>query len=138
MVLVGTFEWRGQARRGRAYLALGIGVGALYLGLTSDVSPAIPVLAAIYIALLLFRLIMHPTQGVRLGTDRLTWFTGMRRHSVDFDDLTGVSIGQSPSGDTVCVVSLRDGNSISLPGVETVDPSKLMREFGQRGVRISG
>lgn len=138
MAITGTFEWRGQARRGRAYLALGIGVGALYLGLTSDVSPVVPALAAVYIALVLFRLIMHPTQGVRLGAERLTWFTGIRRHSVAFDDLAGVSIGQSPSGHTICVVSLRDGNSISLPGVESVDPSKLMREFGQRGVRISG
>jgi hypothetical protein len=137
MVLAGTFEWRGQARRGRAYLALGIGVAALYLGLTNDVSPVIPALAALYVALVLFRLIMHPTQGVRLGAERLSWFTGIRRHSVAFDDLAGVSIGQSPSGRTVCVVSLLDGNSISLPGVETVDPAQLMREFGRRGVRIS-
>lgn len=137
MVLAGTFEWRGQARRGRAYLALAVGVVALYIGLVADVNPIVPALAAIYVALVLFRLVMHPTQGVRLGAERLTWFTGMRRHSVAFDDLSGVSIGQNPSGETVCVVSLRDGNSISLPGVETVDPSQLMREFGRRGVPIS-
>lgn len=137
MVLVDTFEWRGRARRGRAYLALAVGAGALYLGLTTAVSPIVPILAAVYIALVVFRLVMHPTQGFRLGSERLTWFTGMRRHSVNFDDLSGVSIGKSPLGHTICVVSLRDGNSIALPGVETVDPGQLIREFGLRGVPIS-
>ncbi len=137
MVVVDTFEWRGQGRRPGMYFALGVGMAAVYLGLKLQLNALVPALAAIYVALVLLRLITTPTRGFRLTGDRLTWFTGMRRHSVTFDRIVGVSIGPDVDGQTICVVSMRDGSTVALPGVETVAPDKLMREFGVRGIRIT-
>lgn len=138
MVLVETFESRGQARRGRTYLALGLGMAALYYALKHDMDPLVPALAGLYVALVLIRLILNPTRGFRLGENHLTWFSGLRRHSIDYDELNTVSIGRNPNGKTICVVTTLDGKSVALPGVERSDPGKLMREFGRHGVPIMG
>lgn len=138
MVLVETFESRGQARRGRTYLALGLGMAALYYALKHDMDPIVPTLAGVYVALVVVRLILNPTRGFRLGENRLTWYAGLRRYSLSYDDLDTVSIGRNPNGKTLCVVTTRDGQTLSLPGVERSDPGKLMREFGLHGVPIMG
>lgn len=138
MVLVETFESRGQARRGSTYLALGLGMAALYYTLKHDMDPIVPALAGLYVALVLLRLILNPTRGFRLGEERMTWYSGLRRYSIPYDELDTVSIGRNPNGRTLCVVTTRDGRTLSLPGVERSDPGKLMREFGRHGVPIMG
>ena len=44
-----------------------IGVVALYIGLVADVNPIVPALAAIYVALVIFRLVMQSDPGRPAG-----------------------------------------------------------------------
>ncbi|PPB81272.1 PH (Pleckstrin Homology) domain-containing protein [Albidovulum inexpectatum] len=136
MSFVETFEWRGRARRGRLYLALAVGVLALHFGLTTNVSPIVPALAAIYLLVVLVRLFLFPTRGMRLGRYRLRWSNGFRRYSVPYEDIEQVRVGKMPDGRTACVVRLTDGQSVAMPGIETADPGRLAREFGLRGIPI--
>lgn len=127
-----------QARRPGTYFALGSAMAAVYLSLTLDMNRLIPVLAVLYVGLLLARLVRNPGKGFRLGTDRIDWFTERGRRGAALDDLDSVAIGHGIDGETLCVLRLADGQAVPLSGVETLNRRDLMREFGRRGVRIMG
>lgn len=120
------------------YFALGVAMTAVYLGLTLEMNRLVPALAVIWLGLVLARLVRNPGRGFRLGVDRIDWFTERGHRSARLDDLDSVMVGQSPEGQTVCVLRLADGRSAALTGVERMDQRELMREFGRRGVRIIG
>lgn len=125
-----------QARRPGTYLALGIAMTAVYLGVTLETNRLVPALAVVWLGLVLARLVRNPGRGFRLGQDRIDWFTERGRQSARLDDLQSVMIGRSPEGQTVCVLRLADGRAAALSGVEKMDQRDLMREFGRRGIRI--
>lgn len=127
---------RSQGRRPLIYLALGVGMAALYLSLTLEVSKLVPVLAALYLALVVRRVVQNRAQGFRLGSSRIDWFTPKGTESAALDDIEGVAIGRGVEGETVCVLSLTDGRVAPLLGVEKLDPERLTREFGIRGVPV--
>ncbi|WP_347312958.1 hypothetical protein [Defluviimonas sp. SAOS-178_SWC] len=131
-----TFGYLRQARRPGTYLALGIAMVAVYLSFTLTLNALVPVLAVLYLALVLARLIRNPGRGFRLGPNRIDWFTRKGRQSASLDDLIGVAIGNGTTGQTVCVLRLADGRTVPLSGVEKFDQGALMREFGRRGIRI--
>ena len=131
-----TFGYLRQARRPGMYLALGIAMVAVYLSFTLTLNALFPVLAVLYLALVLARLIRNPGRGFRLGPERIDWFTASGRRSASLDDVQSVAIGNGESGQTVCVLQLVDGRTVPLSGVEKLDPRALMREFGRRGIRI--
>lgn len=131
-----TFGYLRQARRPGMYLALGIAMVAVYLSFTLTLNALVPVLAVLYLALVLARLIRNPGRGFRLGPERIDWFTASGRRSASLDDVQSVAIGNGESGQTVCVLQLVDGRTVPLSGVEKLDPRALMREFGRRGIRI--
>ncbi len=133
-----TFGYLRQARRPGMYLALGIAMVAVYLSFTLTLNALVPVLAVLYLALVLARLIRNPGSGFRLGPNGIDWFTRRGRQSASLDELQSVAIGNSETGQTVCVLRLADGRTVPLSGVETLDPGTLMREFGRRGIRIMG
>lgn len=125
-----------QARRPGTYVALGIAMTAVYLSLTLELNRLVPVLAVIWLGLVLARLVRNPGRGFRLGADRIDWFTDRGRQCARLDDLESVSIGHGTDGRTVCVLHLTDGRTAALTGVETMQQRDLMREFGRRGIRI--
>lgn len=131
-----TFGYLRQARRPGMYLALGIAMVAVYLSFTLTLNALVPVLAVLYLALVLARLIRNPGRGFRLGPERIDWYTGRGRQSAALDEVRSVAIGNSETGQTVCVLRLADGRTVPLSGVERLDPRALMREFGRRGIRI--
>lgn len=131
-----TFGYLRQARRPGMYLALGIAMVAVYLSFTLTLNALVPVLAVLYLALVLARLVRNPGRGFRLGPNRIDWFTRKGRQSAALDELQSVAIGHSETGQTVCVLRLADGRTVPLTGVEHLDPRALMREFGKRGIRI--
>ncbi len=131
-----TFGYLRQARRPGMYLALGIAMVAVYLSFTLTLNALVPVLAVLYLALVLARLIRNPGRGFRLGPERIDWFTASGRRSASLDDVQSVAIGNGESGQTICVLQLVDGRTVPLSGVEKLDPRALMREFGRRGIRI--
>ncbi len=125
-----------QARRPGTYVALGIAMTAVYLSLTLELNRLVPVLAVIWLGLVLARLVRNPGRGFRLGPDRIDWFTDRGSQCARLDDLESVSIGHGTDGRTVCVLHLTDGRTAALTGVETMQQRDLMREFGRRGIRI--
>ena len=125
-----------QARRPGTYVALGIAMTAVYLSLTLELNRLVPVLAVIWLGLVLARLVRNPGRGFRLGADRIDWFTDRGSQCARLDDLESVSIGHGTDGRTVCVLHLTDGRTAALTGVETMQQRDLMREFGRRGIRI--
>ncbi|MBC7141544.1 MAG: hypothetical protein H5U18_05230, partial [Rhodobacteraceae bacterium] len=122
-----TFGYLRQARRPGMYLALGIAMVAVYLSFTLTLNALVPVLAVLYLALVLARLIRNPGRGFRLGPERIDWFTASGRRSASLDDVQSVAIGNGESGQTVCVLQLVDGRTVPLSGVEKLDPRALMR-----------
>ena len=125
-----------QARRPGMYVALGIAMAAVYLSLTLELNRLAPVLAVIWLGLVLARLVRNPGKGFRLGTDRIDWFTAKGRQSARLADLESVAIGHGTDGGTVCVLRLANGRTAALSGVEKMDQRDLMRAFGSRGIRI--
>ncbi len=134
---VETFGRLRQARRPGTYVALGLAMTAVYLSLTLELSRLVPVLAVIWLGLVLARLVRNPGRGFRLGADRIDWFTGKGRQSARLDDVESVAIGHGTDGQTVCVLRLAGGRTAALTGVERMDQAVLMREFGRRGIRIT-
>ncbi|MGB7321245.1 MAG: hypothetical protein WBC95_07520 [Albidovulum sp.] len=132
------YGFRRQARRPGMYLALGIGMIAIYLSITLKMDTLVIVLAGLYLALVLRRLVMNPARGFQLRQNAIEWVSGVRTYAVPLSDLDGVSIGQGAHGQTLCVLRLRNGESTSLPGVEKIDPKALMHQFGVRGIPIWG
>ncbi|OYX42892.1 MAG: hypothetical protein B7Z02_10625 [Rhodobacterales bacterium 32-67-9] len=118
------------------YLALGIAMVAVYLSVTLKLNVLVPVLAVLYLTLVLARLIRNPGKGFRLGPNRIDWYTRKGRRSAALDELLSVAIGRGATGETVCVLRLADGRAVPLSGVENLDQGALMREFGRRGIRI--
>ena len=118
------------------YLALAVAIVAVYLSVTLKGSTLVIALTAIYLVLVLRRLIVNPGRGFRLGSKRIDWYDAHGRDSAPLEALEAVSIGRSHAGQTMCVLRLSDGRTISLSGVERLDERKLMREFGRRGIRI--
>ena len=135
-MIVEAFGRLRQARRPGMYAALGIAMTAVYLSLTLEMNRLVPVLALIWLGLVLARLARNPGRGFRLGPDRIDWFTAKGPQSAALDDLDSVAIGRGTDGGTVCVRRLVDGRTAALSGVEKIDQRDLMREFGCRGVRI--
>ncbi len=131
-----TFGYLRQARRPGMYLALGIAMVAVYLSVTLKLNVLVPVLAVLYLTLVLARLIRNPGKGFRLGPNRIDWYTRKGRRSAALDELLSVAIGRGATGETVCVLRLADGRAVPLSGVENLDQGALMREFGRRGIRI--
>ncbi|WP_413850489.1 hypothetical protein [Albidovulum sp.] len=109
---------------------------AVYLGLTLELSRLVPVLAVIWLGLVLARLVRNPGRGFRLDSDRIDWFTGKGRQSARLDEVESVAIGHGTDGRTVCVLRLANGRTAALSGVERMDQGVLMREFGRRGIRV--
>ena len=125
-----------QARRPATYIALGIAMTAVYLSITMETSRLVPVLAVMYLALVLFRLLRNPGKGFRISSERIDWYTSKGRRSAQINDLQSVSIGNDLNGQTVCVLKLNDGRAVPLSGVERIDQRELMRAFGHHGIRI--
>jgi len=133
-----TFGYLRQARRPGMYLALGVAMTAVYLSFKLTLHALVPVLAVLYLSLVVMRLVRNPGSGFRINADRIDWYTRKGQQSAALDDLQSVAIGNGETGQTVCVLRLADGRNVPLTGVETLDQRALMREFGRRGIRIMG
>ena len=127
-----------QARRPGMYIALGLAMAAVYLSLTLELNRLVPVLAVLWLGLVLARLVRNPGRGFRLGADRIDWFTDRGRRSARLEALESVAIGNGTDGKTVCVLRMKDGSTAALTGVERLDQRSLMHAFGRRGIRIIG
>ncbi|MCB2111334.1 MAG: hypothetical protein H6895_12425 [Defluviimonas sp.] len=133
----GIGAWK-QARGPRGYLALGSAMMLVYLAVVLEMGLLVKALAVAYLALVLLRIVINPGRGFRFGPDSVHWFARRGAGAAPISAIRRVSIGRDIDGRTVCVMSLSDGRDVPLSGVEEVDPARLMREFGRRGVPIMG
>ncbi|MCB2129695.1 MAG: hypothetical protein KDE03_11590 [Rhodobacteraceae bacterium] len=125
-----------QARGPKTYLALGGAFLTIYFCVTLKADLLVYALGALYLAFVLRRLILNPGAGFRLWPDRIDIFTAKGLVRASLEDIEKVAIGSASDGRTICAVRLSDGRNFPLEGVGRMDPLKLIREFGRRGVPI--
>ncbi|GAB4388459.1 hypothetical protein [Albidovulum sp.] len=136
MQVIETIGFGQQARRPGTYLALAVAMICVYLSVTLSGSALVLALSLAYLALVAIRVTLNPGRGFRLSAERLDRFTPTGCRSLPLSEIECVSIGHAPQGGTLCVLRLNDGSHLPLDGVEDVPPARLIREFGNRGVRV--
>jgi hypothetical protein len=127
-----------QARGPKTYLALAGAFLTIDLCVTLKADLLVYALGALYLAFVLRRLILNPGAGFRLGPDSIDIFTSKGLVRAALEDIETVAIGSALDGKTICAVRMSDGRHYSLDGVSRMDPRRLMREFGRRGVPVLG
>lgn len=131
-----TFEYRHQARTPATYLALGAAIASAYLVHNLDLPQLHQLLALLFVGVVLWRIAINPIRGFRLSDGGLEFFEGHYRRQVPLAEVASVTVYQ-PVGDTTrCVLNLRSGDRLALPGAERFGTRRLVAEFAGLGLPV--
>lgn len=135
-MLTDSFEYRDQARSPATYFALGAAMAAAYLTQKAGLPELHQVLSVLFIGIVLWRIVVNPICGFRLSAQGLDCFEGRFRRSVRLRDIDSVTIYEAADEGTRCILNLRVGDRMALPGAEHFGVRRLTAEFGRLGVPV--
>jgi hypothetical protein len=127
-------EHRVQARRPGNYLALGVGMSVSYLAATTSANPAISVLVAAYLGLVLWRLVRNPQTGFRMRADRVETMSQGRLRVVPIGQIESFRLSLPRLATALCLLTLRSGEVIAVPCGGAAWARMLAAALQQRGV----
>lgn len=131
-----TFEYRDQARTPATYLALGAAMASAYLVHNLSLPHLHQLLAVLFVGVVLWRIADNPIRGFRLSQDGLDFFEGHHRRQVALGDIASVTVYEARGEGTRCILNLRSGDRLSLPGAHRFGTRRLVAEFGGLGLPI--
>lgn len=131
-----SYGYRSQARRPGTYLALGVAMLVVFLGVKLDLGQFVVALAVVYLALVLRRLWLNPIKGFRLGRGWVEIYRPRGVECIPLGDVASVTVCRSNTGATACFLNMETGEVLPLPGAEKLEFQRLVSEFGLRGVRV--
>lgn len=135
-MLSDTFEYRDQSRTPARYFALGAAMASAYLIHSLGLPPLHQLLAVAFVGVVLWRIADNSIHGFRLSPSALEVFEGRYRRRIALAEVASVTIFQTVDNDTRCILNLRSGDRLSLPGAERFGTRRLVAEFADLGLPI--
>jgi len=135
-MLTDSFEYHDQARTPATYIALGAAIFATYFVQKTGLPGLHLVLSLLFVGVVLWRIVSNPMRGFRLTAHGLDCFEGRFRRSVALGDIASVTIYECAEAGTRCILNLRAGDRMSLPGAERFGVRRLTAEFARLGVPV--
>ena len=131
-----TFEYRDQSRSPASYFALGAAMASAYLVHNLELPQLHQLLAIMFVGVVIWRIANNSIRGFRLSSGMLEFFEGRYRRQITLRDIASVTIYDDRTEGTRCILNLRSGDRLSLPGAERFGTRRLIAEFGGLGLPV--
>ncbi|WP_415184756.1 hypothetical protein [Phaeovulum sp.] len=129
------YHYHLQARRPLTYLALGVGIVTAYaVYLTGAVLAVVPVGA--FMIIVIYRLLMNHSAGMRLGPTRLEIYNGRQSKILPLAKIKSAKITRHLLSPYDCVLELSDGMRDTLPPAALPSARRLEHELSQRDIPV--
>jgi len=133
-MIVSPFEYHVQTRSPAAYLSLGAGLFAFYMGLRSDASVLTLLAVTACLGFIVLRLAVNPKRGFRFQSDRVEIFAPGLFRAIPVHEIACLRAEAVGHDHCRWVIVLRDGTTLPLPGAERVPAQRIAAGFAQRGI----